>query len=40
MTIGELARAAGVPISTLRFYERRGLLLPAVVDLTRTPSPT
>jgi MerR family mercuric resistance operon transcriptional regulator len=29
MTIGELARAAGVPISTLRFYERRGLLLPA-----------
>lgn len=29
MTIGELAEAAGVRISTLRFYERRGLLAPA-----------
>lgn len=29
MTIGELSRAAGVPISTLRFYERRGLVRPA-----------
>jgi len=29
MTIGELAQAAGVRISTLRFYERRGLLRPA-----------
>jgi MerR family mercuric resistance operon transcriptional regulator len=29
MMIGELARTAGVPISTLRFYERRGLLRPA-----------
>jgi MerR family mercuric resistance operon transcriptional regulator len=29
MTIGELARAAAVPVSTLRFYERRGLLPPA-----------
>lgn len=29
MSIGELARSAGVPISTLRFYERRGLLRPA-----------
>jgi len=28
MTIGELARSAGVRISTLRFYERRGLLQP------------
>lgn len=28
MTIGELARAAGVPTSTVRFYERRGLLKP------------
>ena len=28
MTIGELARSAGVRISTLRFYERRGLLGP------------
>lgn len=28
MTIGELAQAAGVRISTLRFYERRGLLKP------------
>ena len=29
MLIGEVAAAAGVGISTLRFYERRGLLLPA-----------
>jgi MerR family mercuric resistance operon transcriptional regulator len=28
MTIGQLARAADVPISTIRFYERRGLLKP------------
>lgn len=28
MTIGQLARFAGVPISTVRFYERRGLLKP------------
>jgi DNA-binding transcriptional MerR regulator len=27
-TIGALARAAGVPVSTLRYYERRGLLRP------------
>jgi DNA-binding transcriptional MerR regulator len=26
MSIGELARVAGVPVSTVRFYERRGLL--------------
>jgi len=26
LTIGELARAAGVPVSTVRYYERRGLL--------------
>jgi MerR family mercuric resistance operon transcriptional regulator len=29
MTIGELARRAGVKISTLRFYERQGFLAPA-----------
>jgi DNA-binding transcriptional MerR regulator len=29
MTIGQLAKACGVPISTLRFYERRGLLRPS-----------
>ncbi len=29
MTIGELARRAGVAVSTLRFYERRRLLAPA-----------
>ena len=28
LTIGELARAAGVPVSTVRFYERRGLIRP------------
>ncbi len=28
-TIGGLAQAAGVPSSTIRFYERRGLLSPA-----------
>lgn len=28
MHIGELARAAGVPVSTLRYYERRGLIGP------------
>ena len=29
MLIGEVAAASGVEVSTLRFYERRGLLLPA-----------
>ena len=29
LTIGELARAAGVPTSTVRYYERVGLLEPA-----------
>jgi MerR family mercuric resistance operon transcriptional regulator len=28
LTIGQLAAAAGVPTSTVRFYERRGLLKP------------
>src|SRR5262249_52856917 len=28
LTIGRLARATSVPISTVRFYERRGLLKP------------
>ncbi|MCC7479812.1 MerR family transcriptional regulator [bacterium] len=28
LSIGELARAAGVPVSTLRYYEREGLLTP------------
>lgn len=28
MTIGELAKSARVPTSTVRFYERRGLLKP------------
>ena len=27
-TIGQLAKAAGVPTSTIRYYERRGLVLP------------
>lgn len=29
MLIGEVAAAAGVEVSTVRFYERRGLLRPA-----------
>lgn len=29
MTIGQLARHAAVPVQTIRFYERRGLLPPA-----------
>ena len=33
MTIGRLAKMAGVPISTIRYYERRGLLRPP----SRTP---
>lgn len=28
LTIGELAQAGGVPTSTVRYYERRGLLAP------------
>ena len=28
LTIGQLSRAAGVPTSTVRFYERRGLIEP------------
>ena len=27
-TIGKLAEAAGVPVSTVRYYEREGLLRP------------
>ncbi len=27
-TIGKLAKAAGVPVSTVRYYEQRGLLKP------------
>ena len=30
MKIGELARRFGIPASTLRYYERRGLLAPPV----------
>lgn len=29
LTIGELAKAAGVPVSTVRFYERKRLLRPS-----------
>lgn len=34
LSIGQLARQAGVPIDTVRYYERNGLLAPA----DRTPS--
>jgi len=34
LTIGKLATEAGVPIQTVRFYERRGL----IADPPRTPS--
>ena len=34
LTIGELAKAAGVPTSTVRYYERAQLLRPS----TRSPS--
>jgi MerR family mercuric resistance operon transcriptional regulator len=34
LTIGELAKAAGVPASTVRYYERAGLLRP----VARSPS--
>lgn len=30
--IGELARASGLTVSALRFYDREGVLTPAVVD--------
>ena len=33
LTIGQVAKAAGVPTSTVRYYERAGLLRPAA----RTP---
>jgi MerR family mercuric resistance operon transcriptional regulator len=29
LTIGELAKTAGVPISTVRYYERTGILRPS-----------
>ena len=29
MTIGQIARVAGVPAATVRYYERRGLIDPA-----------
>ena len=29
LTIGELSKEAGVPTSTVRYYERKGLLTPA-----------
>jgi DNA polymerase III subunit beta len=32
LTIGELARASGLPVSALRFYDGAGVLVPASVD--------
>ena len=32
LSIGELARASGLTVSALRFYDRRGVLAPALVD--------
>jgi len=34
LTIGQISKAAGVPTSTVRYYERTGLLRPS----TRSPS--
>ena len=34
-TIGQLASAAGVPITTVRYYERRGLLEPEARSASR-----
>lgn len=34
-SIGSLSKAAGVPVSTVRFYERRGLLSPDSRTRTR-----
>jgi DNA-binding transcriptional MerR regulator len=31
-TIGDLARASGLSVSALRFYDRAGLLVPVRVD--------
>lgn len=32
LTIGEVARASGLSVSALRFYDRQGVLVPAAVD--------
>lgn len=32
LSIGELSRASGLTVSALRFYDREGVLVPAVVD--------
>ena len=32
MSVGEMARRSGVPVSTLHFYESKGLLIPARSD--------
>ena len=34
MKIGELARQAGCQVETVRYYEREGLLQPAIRDQT------
>src|SRR5437879_731761 len=33
-SIGEFSRVTGLPIRTLRFYQEKGLLVPATVDET------
>jgi hypothetical protein len=32
LSIGEVARASGLPVSALRFYDGAGVLVPASVD--------
>lgn len=32
LSIGELSKAAGLPVKTLRFYHEKGVLIPARVE--------
>lgn len=39
LTIGGFAKASGVHVETVRFYQRRGLLRPPMRPITIHPSP-